>query len=37
MSQEELKALIEKKRQEALRRLQNNRLKRGMKGPSYHG
>uniref|UniRef100_A0A182K9G0 Uncharacterized protein n=1 Tax=Anopheles christyi TaxID=43041 RepID=A0A182K9G0_9DIPT len=37
MSQEELKALIEKKRQEALRRLQNNRLKRGMKGTTYHG
>lgn len=30
MSQEEIKALIEKKRQEALRRLQNNRLKRAM-------
>ncbi|XP_035773816.1 uncharacterized protein LOC118456828 [Anopheles albimanus] len=30
MSQEEIKALIEKKRQEALRRLQNSRLKRAM-------
>ncbi|XP_050071973.1 uncharacterized protein LOC126559844 [Anopheles maculipalpis] len=37
MSQEELKALIEKKRQEALRRLQNNRLKRVMKGANTHG
>ncbi|XP_035895064.1 uncharacterized protein LOC118504561 [Anopheles stephensi] len=37
MSQDELKALIEKKRQEALRRLQNNRLKRGMKGTNTHG
>uniref|UniRef100_A0A182NMZ1 Uncharacterized protein n=1 Tax=Anopheles dirus TaxID=7168 RepID=A0A182NMZ1_9DIPT len=37
MSQEDLKALIEKKRQEALRRLQNNRLKRGMKGSTSHG
>uniref|UniRef100_A0A182PZG3 Uncharacterized protein n=1 Tax=Anopheles farauti TaxID=69004 RepID=A0A182PZG3_9DIPT len=37
MSQEDLKALIEKKRQEALRRLQNNRLKRGIKVPISHG
>uniref|UniRef100_A0A182RFU4 Uncharacterized protein n=1 Tax=Anopheles funestus TaxID=62324 RepID=A0A182RFU4_ANOFN len=37
MSQEKLKALIEKKRQEALRRLQNNRLKRGIKGTNSHG
>uniref|UniRef100_A0A182MBB6 Uncharacterized protein n=1 Tax=Anopheles culicifacies TaxID=139723 RepID=A0A182MBB6_9DIPT len=37
MSQDELKALIEMKRQEALRRLQNNRLKRGMKGTNSHG
>uniref|UniRef100_A0A182PEB2 Uncharacterized protein n=1 Tax=Anopheles epiroticus TaxID=199890 RepID=A0A182PEB2_9DIPT len=37
MSQDELKALIEKKRQEALRRLQNNRLRRGIQGPTYHG
>ncbi|XP_052889590.1 uncharacterized protein LOC128297915 [Anopheles moucheti] len=37
MSQEELKALIGKKRQEALRRLQTNRLKRGIKGTNSHG
>ncbi|XP_053670761.1 uncharacterized protein LOC128721076 [Anopheles nili] len=37
MSQDELKALIEKKRQEALRRLENNRLRRIVKGTNSHG
>ncbi|XP_058174598.1 uncharacterized protein LOC131289379 [Anopheles ziemanni] len=37
MSEDELKALLEKKRQEALLRLQNNRLKRAMKGTNSNG
>ncbi|KFB40548.1 AGAP002174-PA-like protein [Anopheles sinensis] len=37
MSEDELKALLEKKRQEALIRLQNNRLKRAMKGTNSNG
>uniref|UniRef100_A0A182J7N6 Uncharacterized protein n=1 Tax=Anopheles atroparvus TaxID=41427 RepID=A0A182J7N6_ANOAO len=37
ISQENLKALLEKKRQEALLRLQNNRLKRAMKGTNSNG
>ncbi|XP_052863426.1 protein hsr-9-like [Anopheles cruzii] len=37
MSQDEIKTLIEKKRQEALRRLQNNRLRRAMKGTTTNG
>ncbi|XP_058060432.1 uncharacterized protein LOC131211096 [Anopheles bellator] len=37
MSQEEIKAIIEQKRQEALRRLQNNRLRRAMKGTTTNG